>query len=501
MNFIEIYNLHKIKPNSTVCNYSCVEGIINLITKNNDIIIKNITMNSKINKQNSDMNIINNLINYIVEDQYFDNIIINDFIYINLFPQMFENLKPELYTNGIRTITNTSTVTNNKNGTHITNIDIKDVDNNTYFIIKITKSYKKIIAKIENEWSNLWIEKMTNAKLRLIWDLIDSSNVSEKKLNEIIIDKQIHSSLFLKLCENSNITIQFIKNNKKNINFDYYNIFKGKLLTYNMIKKNKDFLFDGCSKQRIKDYFDILCQNPNITMKDIQENPHIFNCLRNLSRNPNITWEFIKSKIDENNQSLININWSRLCINSNLKFEDIKYIWLNYPNVFIEHKFGVNPNITWDIVKNNMDIPWNWLDISENCNITWHIIKNNLNNNLYNWNWGSISMNQNITWDIVESNPEMPWDYNGLSLNPNITFEIIDANPDKPWIWTFILTNNFIKEIYMRRKLSDWFKRSELKEELMKAVWHPRNFWKFKYLDPETFGDINENNDDNDECS
>jgi len=143
-----------------------------------------------------------------------------------------------------------------------------------------------------------------------------------------------------------------------------------------------------------------------------------------------------------------------------------------------------------------MDIPWNWVDISENYNITWHIIKNNLNNNLYNWNWCSISMNQNITWDIVEANPDMPWDYNGLSLNPNITFEIIDANPDKPWIWTFISTNDFMKEIYMRRKLSDWFKRSELKEELMKVVWHPRNFWKFPYLDPETFGDVSENDDE-----
>jgi hypothetical protein len=33
------------------------------------------------------------------------------------------------------------------------------------------------------------------------------------------------------------------------------------------------------------------------------------------------------------------------------------------------------------------------------------------------------------------------------------------------------------------------FKISKLKEELMANVWHPRNFNKFKYLDPEIFGD------------
>ena len=32
-------------------------------------------------------------------------------------------------------------------------------------------------------------------------------------------------------------------------------------------------------------------------------------------------------------------------------------------------------------------------------------------------------------------------------------------------------------------------KISKFKEELMANVWHPRNFEKFKYLDPETFGD------------
>lgn len=35
--------------------------------------------------------------------------------------------------------------------------------------------------------------------------------------------------------------------------------------------------------------------------------------------------------------------------------------------------------------------------------------------------------------------------------------------------------------------IENWVKRHALYEELMANVWHPRNFWKFKYLDPDTF--------------
>lgn len=45
------------------------------------------------------------------------------------------------------------------------------------------------------------------------------------------------------------------------------------------------------------------------------------------------------------------------------------------------------------------------------------------------------------------------------------------------------------RQTYIKKRFQEWFKRSELKQELMANVWHPRNFEKFKYLDPETFGE------------
>ena len=76
--------------------------------------------------------------------------------------------------------------------------------------------------------------------------------------------------------------------------------------------------------------------------------------------------------------------------------------------------------------------------------------------------------------------------------DPNISLEIIKNNLDKDWsrgecIFQSEMDN--VREKYIRSRFHDWFKRSELKAELMANVWHPRNFEKFKYLDPETFGE------------
>jgi len=49
------------------------------------------------------------------------------------------------------------------------------------------------------------------------------------------------------------------------------------------------------------------------------------------------------------------------------------------------------------------------------------------------------------------------------------------------------------KDNFIRNKLREWFMRSELKRELIEKLWHPRNFEKFKYYDPEMFSDEEEN--------
>ena len=44
--------------------------------------------------------------------------------------------------------------------------------------------------------------------------------------------------------------------------------------------------------------------------------------------------------------------------------------------------------------------------------------------------------------------------------------------------------NNFIRKCFQKHFMS-----SGIAEEIIAKVWHPRNFEKFKYLDPDTFGE------------
>jgi hypothetical protein len=47
-------------------------------------------------------------------------------------------------------------------------------------------------------------------------------------------------------------------------------------------------------------------------------------------------------------------------------------------------------------------------------------------------------MNPNITFDIVKENPNMPWDWTYLSMNSNITWDIVKYNMDIIWDWSVI---------------------------------------------------------------
>ena len=108
------------------------------------------------------------------------------------------------------------------------------------------------------------------------------------------------------------------------------------------------------------------------------------------------------------------------------------------------------------------------------------------------WNYGLLSENPNITWDIVQAHPEIPWDYDRLSGNPNITLNIVQAYPDKPWNYYWLSENKMekSKEFFIRQKHQEWFRKSELYEELIAKVWHPSNIERWKYYDMDLFDDM-----------
>ena len=89
--------------------------------------------------------------------------------------------------------------------------------------------------------------------------------------------------------------------------------------------------------------------------------------------------------------------------------------------------------VTWEIVRDNLHLPWDWDGLSYNPSVaTWEIVRDNPDKP---WDWDGLSENSNITWEIVKNNSNKPWKWWGISENPNITWEIVKDNLDKPWSW------------------------------------------------------------------
>ena len=155
-----------------------------------------------------------------------------------------------------------------------------------------------------------------------------------------------------------------------------------------------------------------------------------------------------------------------------------------------------NKNITWDIIHDNIDKPWNWEyvsmymkitvdilqkypdkpwdwyvislyktewnDVLENPDIPW-VYNNLLNSNSINYNiissnfdkftnWLCISANSNITIKDIIDNPDKPWNFEYITVNPNITPQNIIDYPNLPWDWRNIhrninMTFELIKDI------------------------------------------------------
>ena len=228
------------------------------------------------------------------------------------------------------------------------------------------------------------------------------------------------------LSKNENITVDFIKNNlEKPWNWKYLS--KNPNITWEFIennldkdwdwkylsKKSKSFdhhinFFYETIREGKRTYLEYLKKNSNFkTRLEIIENPDTCD-LETIFKKQFITWKIIENTPDK--------TWD----------------W---------RSISINPNITWEIINNNQTKPWKD-KILYNQNITWDIIESSRRNlRISSQSWASISKRSDVTWEIIENNPNIPWDWSSISKNPNITLEIIEKNPDKPWVWSSILQN------------------------------------------------------------
>ncbi len=109
-----------------------------------------------------------------------------------------------------------------------------------------------------------------------------------------------------------------------------------------------------------------------------------------------------------------------------------------------------NPNITWDIIRNDPLLYSELGRISSHSKaITWDIVRENIH---LDWNWSMITRRDEITMEIVKEHLDAPWDWWTIS-NEKASLNDINEHPEYPWHWD---------EIYWRSDLTEDFKHANL---------------------------------------
>lgn len=175
--------------------------------------------------------------------------------------------------------------------------------------------------------------------------------------------------------------------------------------------------------------------------------------LYSIAKNPNFTikWYRLVNKY--------NINLHKVVSHKNVSMEDIVDHGLQNvfgvdenPNITIDHirKYsGVNkkdlenlcknPGVTWTMMYNTKDeFLWIARYITYNPTITWDDIKKNKH---LDWDWDYISMKFDISKENLN---DFPFNFKYLSMNPNINWDLVTKYSDKSWNWDYLVTNPMI---------------------------------------------------------
>src|SRR6478609_6886695 len=161
-----------------------------------------------------------------------------------------------------------------------------------------------------------------------------------------------------------------------------------------------------------------------------------------LSRNPNLTLEFLEAHRAKN------WNWWSLSWNPNVTME---YVELHHDKNWDWSGLSMNPNVTMEYVEAHPDKNWDWHGLSWNPNVTMEFVEANPEKP---WNyWNGLSQNSNVTMEYVQAHPDKNWNRYGLSRNPNVTMEYVEAHPEKTWDWGLLSSNLFKKHPFFKKKL------------------------------------------------
>lgn len=284
------------------------------------------------------------------------------------------------------------------------------------------------------------------------------------------------------LSDNPNITWDFIKNNldkdwswwriwtrdplvKHPEDKEYFEVVSSHLcgwiayhedLSWNFLLKHRE-IFETNGGWGEVTFHDCVTQNVIEEYPDL--NWHWGNCM---SRNPNLTLDFIKRHLDKP-WRIYNLAyhhglqiddilwladtlkhtecysyeggihaadeelWSGLSLHPDMTFELVqKFQDKGFTDARISSK---HVNVTMEIVKQHPEYDWDFWNMTKNPNLTWDFVSNNLDKD---WNWEVLSQLNFVTEKIIEQHLECPWDWDGiLFCLSDLSFEFLERHIDK----------------------------------------------------------------------
>lgn len=164
---------------------------------------------------------------------------------------------------------------------------------------------------------------------------------------------------------------------------------------------------------KFKDFPQGLGGTPNITLGDIEQYPELFVNKYVMSRNPNMTLQFVfdhpaSQKEINNGHSWF---WHHIARSPKVTFEDVKC----FPQLFDNQEFmeglSLNPNITPKIYKENSSLSWFTYNICKNPSFTIQDLQEIFNDLDEDDFYDYISQNPNLTADFILENINQDWDF------------------------------------------------------------------------------------------
>lgn len=188
------------------------------------------------------------------------------------------------------------------------------------------------------------------------------------------------------------------------------------------------------------DCLDGLSANVCITQHSLVKHANKLGDLQYVNYNPNIDWRFIITHT--NYPWVLDLLQKHKCITQDIvASKRPPFIWTNVrkninfpivdvPNDASARDYSEHPNISWAIVKDHLNLAWNWFFLNFRLDVTSEILTTYP---LLPWNGYTLSANKHVTLALVLAHPEMIWDWATLSRHVNITLEMMEEHPELPW--------------------------------------------------------------------